>query len=262
MPMAEIRIRTDGDKKQFKEGRVTLRTEAPPGTRDYVWNLNGQQIPDAINNQYEFDLSKETAGEYTVAAKLEGMPMTSAPIRISIEEPAAAPAPGGSGGGTTPPEDPPTFHPGFARSSAIAIGLTATALGVILLFLLSKIFVDAFWKDLEDRLQIAVVLGLPSAILGAAILLLGAWMAAVEWRGRFKELPAKEPDKPVTKGGPTPSDVKEIIAAVGNLRGAALAMVIGGILMLGTAWIAQSAAGAPGPAEATPTTAPAAPEPT
>jgi hypothetical protein len=69
-------------------------------------------------------------------------------------------------------------------------------------------------------------------------------MAVVEWRGRLKN-----PDAGLVKKGlPTGEDVSKIIAAVGALRGAALAMVVGAILMLGTAWVAQSAAGTAGPA--------------
>ena len=109
--MARIRIKTDGDRKQFKEGPVTLRSEAPPGTSDYQWSLNGQPVDGATNNQYPFTLSDDTAGEYAVSAKVAGNPETSSPVRISIEQPAASqPGSDPAGGGTAPPEDPPTFH--------------------------------------------------------------------------------------------------------------------------------------------------------
>jgi hypothetical protein len=81
-----------------------------------------------------------------------------------------------------------------------------------------------------DR-ALAAALGLPLTIVGAAVVVLGAWMALVEWRGRFKAKPAARA---------LPVDVPKVIEAIGKLRGAPLVMVVGAALMLGGAWIATS----------------------
>jgi hypothetical protein len=133
---------------------------------------------------------------------------------------------------STPLEPPPEFHPRFA-----------VVLGVLLLLALVPILIGplrSVWAlskgDLTgtdgDR-ALAAALGLPLTIVGAAVVALGAWMAVVEWRGRFKP-------KPEARGGAraAPIDIPKAIDAIGRLRGAALLLVVGAALMLGGAWIA------------------------
>jgi hypothetical protein len=72
-------------------------------------------------------------------------------------------------------------------------------------------------------------------------------MAAVEWRGRFR----KAPTQATTRERGVDLDVSKTIAAIGKLRGAALVMVVGAVLMLGSAWVAKESANAPTPATTT-----------
>ena len=262
--MADIRIVTVGDKRKFRAGvRVALKAIAPPGTSDYEWLRNNVVVADASTNQHLLTLGEDTAGYYTVRAKVGGKTQTSDAVRISIDDTAntagnggAAPAGGGTGSRPSTPEEPATYHSGFALASAVFIVLLGVALYVELGYLGSRILTNAFWTGLEGRLKIAIVLGLPATVVGLVVILVGLWMALVEWRGRLKD---RRAGASVASGAPSAGDVKEIIAAVGNLRGAALAMVVGAILLLGTAWVAQSAAGTAGPGDASsPTPAPAA----
>jgi hypothetical protein len=131
-----------------------------------------------------------------------------------------------------PPEPPPEFHPTFA-----------VVLGVVVLLALVPILIGplrSVWALSKEDLTgtdgdraLAAALGLPLTIVGAAAVALGAWMAVVEWRGRFKP-------KPQARGGAraAPIDVPKVIDAIGRLRGAALLLVVGAALMLGGAWIA------------------------
>ena len=107
------------------------------------------------------------------------------------------------------------------------------------------------WLGEKGENALAVTVAVPLTVVGGALVILGAWMATVEWRGRFAEATQ-------TRG----MEIKpgEIIAAIGNLRGAAIVLVVGAILMIGAAWIAQSAADNPTP-ETTTTGAASAPEP-
>jgi hypothetical protein len=64
-------------------------------------------------------------------------------------------------------------------------------------------------------------------------------MAVVEWRGRFA---AKEVKPRAADLGTISEVIPRAIKAIGNLRVAAISLVVGAVLMLGAAWIAQSAA--------------------
>jgi hypothetical protein len=73
-------------------------------------------------------------------------------------------------------------------------------------------------------------------------------MAVVEWRGRFKK-----PEDLTVEG--VNVDIPALVEALGKLQGAALVMIVGAVLMLAAAWVAQSAA-APSPTEVSPSTEP------
>ena len=145
----------------------------------------------------------------------------------------------------TPPEPAPIYYDAFAKDTAWRIGLLGAIVGVV--FLLAVLLLVARgWETLEGRLKVGMTIAVPVAVLGIVIVLAGLWMAVVEWRGRFAEKPA-----PKTRDFGVEPD--KIIEAVGKLRGAALAMVVGAILIVASAWIAQAAAGtasnpAPSPA--------------
>ena len=107
---------------------------------------------------------------------------------------------------------------------------------------------DADWNALDARTKLAGAITVPVVVLGVITLLIGVWMAIVEWRGIFKA-----PQDTFTTLDDAGVDPGKIIEAIGKLKGAALAMVIGGLLLLGAAWVAQSAAQPPAaPTSSTP----------
>jgi hypothetical protein len=229
--MADIWIENPGGTTDVRDGApVTLKARATPGTTGYEWRLNGVPIPAAVSPEHNFVMGVATDGEYIVEAKLAGKPIRSNPVTFT----------------RAIGEDAPEFHRLFAIAAAIALVVVGVLLFLGLQYLGSRILVGDFYRSLEGRLKVAVVLGLPTMVVGTVVVLVGAWMAIVEWRGRLRK-PASNKVGTRSVGA---GEVKEIIGAVGNLRGAALVIVVGAILMLGTAWIAQSAAGTAGPAAA------------
>jgi hypothetical protein len=225
--VADIRIVTVGDRKKFKVGaNVVLKAVAPPGTSDYQWSRNDEVLAGAPTNQYFLTMGTDTAGSYTVRATVHGHVQTSDAVRLAIDG-AAGDSGNGDGGpvGDTPPREPVPYRAGFARITAIVVVVLGVALFGVLGYLGSRVLSDTFWPGLEGRLKIAIVLGLPAAVVGLVVLLFGLWMVAVEWRGRLTAAHA----------------------AGGNPRGAAIAMVVGAVLLLGTAWVAASAAGTASP---------------
>jgi hypothetical protein len=233
----EITIETSGGATEFKDGaQVTLKATAPPGTFGYQWKLNQAPIPDATTAEHSFAMGTATAGEYVVEAKLAGDDLTSNAITLT----------------RATGDDAPAFHRLFATAAALVLVFVGVLLVIGLQYLASRILFGAFWTGLEGRLKVALVLGLPSMIVGTVVVMIGAWMAIVEWRGKLRK-PAARGFQARTIGA---GDVKEIVSAVGNLRGAGLVLVVGAILMLGSAWVAQSAAGTAGPNAGAGTAAP------
>jgi hypothetical protein len=113
-------------------------------------------------------------------------------------------------------------------------------------------FSDTEWNAFEPRLKVAVKLAAPSVLIGAVLIAVGLWMAIVEWRGRFAVAKRLEAGK-VGERIITADEAGKVIEALSKLQGAALVMVIGALLMLSAAWVAQSAASPPpaSPASAT-----------
>ena len=157
------------------------------------------------------------------------------------------------------PAEPPTvWHKDFAISAAVVLGVLLVAFVVA-----SQLFADTLGLDaaqtakLDGRALIgARVIG-PVTVVGVAVTLVGVWMAATEWRGRFAE-------KPATTGEREIPDPTKIIEALGKLRGASLVLVSGTLILLGVAWMTSATASAPpAPAPTAPTsTAPTSTAPT
>jgi hypothetical protein len=150
--------------------------------------------------------------------------------------------PNSGGGGTTPPESgageseekPPVLHVRFA----VVSGLVAIAVGAVLLFDLARNadgIEKSDWLGSQADSALAASIAIPLTVFGGFLLVVGAWMAVVEWRGRFvSEEEARPGDK--TMAAPDPA---AIIAAIGKLKGAALLLVVGAVLMLGAAWVVR-----------------------
>ncbi|WP_404390250.1 hypothetical protein [Humibacillus xanthopallidus] len=154
---------------------------------------------------------------------------------------------------TTTPADPPTiWHKGFAITSAIVIALLLGAFVVM-----SQLFADNLGLDAAETAKLdgraligARVIG-PVTVVGVAVTLFGVWMAMTEWRGRFTKAPTATGEREI----PDPS---RIIEALGKLRGAALVLVSGIVILLGVAWMTSATASAP-PAPSPTSTATASP---
>ncbi|HET8987464.1 MAG TPA: hypothetical protein VFN43_03045 [Humibacillus sp.] len=124
--------------------------------------------------------------------------------------------------------------------------------GIVVLVLLgafvvgSQLFADNLGLDATETAKLdgraligARVIG-PVTVIGVAVTLFGVWMAMTEWRGRFAEKPPKQ-----TTGERDIPDVPKIIEAFGKLRGAALVLVSGIVILLGVAWMTSATASAP-----------------
>jgi hypothetical protein len=121
----------------------------------------------------------------------------------------------------------------------------------------SQLFADNLGLDaaqtakLDGRALIgARVIG-PVTVVGVGVTLFGVWMAMTEWRGRFAEKPETTREREIP-------DASKIIEALGKLRGAALVLVSGIVILLGVAWMTSATASAP-PAPTPSSTATASP---
>ena len=133
------------------------------------------------------------------------------------------------------------YNSKFAGFAAIVLCLLG--IGVIWWWLMDGMHAglsDADWDALDARTKLAGAITIPVVIFGAVTLLVGVWMAVVEWRGILKT-----PKTTLATMSGSSVDLGKIIEAIGKLKGAALAMVVGGLLLLGAAWVAQSAAQPP-----------------
>jgi hypothetical protein len=145
------------------------------------------------------------------------------------------------------PEPPTVWHQDFAVVTAVVLGIL-----LIVFVLVSQLFADNLGLDaaqtakLDGRALIgARVIG-PVTIVGVAVTLVGVWMAATEWRGRFAERSKETGERDI-------ADPAKIIEALGKLRGAALVLVSGIVILLGVAWMTSATASAPpAPAPSTP----------
>lgn len=252
--MASVKITTPDDKTAFAVGtsvKLTAAVAADEQANSYQWIFKDQPIAMAVNNQYEFPVSDATIGKYEVKAVVAGQEVKSASVIITKAEAAPKPEPAAA----TEPQ--PVFHRNFAIWAAISV----VAVGIVLI-VISRLL-DRFgisgddWKTLDSGLKVGVSIAMPVAVLGCLLVLVGLWMALVEWRGRFLEAitPASTPD--VQTKGLEDLINEKTIEALGKLRGPALVMLVGALLLVSSAWVAQSAAGSPNSSpEATPAPTP------
>ena len=162
-------------------------------------------------------------------------PPTEPPGSTLHEMPAVPPAgaapsgpPIGSGAGK------PRFHRPFLTKALVAAGVLALA--VLLVF--GLVFgLGNDWDDLPASTRLAATLAVPLVVLGVVLVCAGAALAATEWRGTMKD------QEELRSRGFDGMD--KIIDSVGKLRGPALLMVVGALLLGGSAWVASSAAEAP-----------------
>jgi len=150
--------------------------------------------------------------------------------------------------GTTPPAKPDTVTPGTpAKLPIVPMPFALIAFGAAALIALIALLVTfkVVGKHVNDDLSHQLTV--PLIICGVLLVTFGAAMASVDWRAGYES----------ASGGPrgVGEDASKVIDALGKLKGAALILVSGLVLLLGLAWIAASAAtGAADEAPKTPPT--------
>jgi hypothetical protein len=240
--MAGITIRTDsnetGEVKLPPDKHVRLIASADSGTAsNWIWKLNGTDLAGQVTNQYQFDLNENTEGTYSASADIEDAQgvKTRPEGEITItRSPSKVPDANGAATGT----EAPRWDTATAVWVALGLVVVGGLLGAYLhLWDGRSGFSEADWAGLDGRLKLAAEVVVPLVALGGVVVLIGVWMAIVEWRGRFRA-PSKY------RG--IEEDLPKIIEAIGKLQGAALVLVVGVLVLFAAAWIAQSGVGAVG----------------
>jgi hypothetical protein len=127
----------------------------------------------------------------------------------------------------TPPELPSL--PGRFLIGAGTVGLLLAVCTLLLVYNVAKGNLD--WT-------LPQIVAMPLVVMGVVLCCWGAALAATDWRAQYKPTASAE--------ARDASSVGAIIDALGKLKGAALILVSGLVLLLGTAWIAASDAGSDG----------------
>lgn len=157
----------------------------------------------------------------------------------------------------------PLWRGAFAIVVAAAIALLTGVLLVWSGILEHDLGLEDAYESFDSRQVLgARIVGVVAAV-GIVVVAMGLWMALVEWRGRFeaaqeakKALEAAAGDKVTGLGAEDAAKlIPETVEALGALKGAALVLVSGVVILLGVSWMTASATGAP-PASTTTTTAP------
>ena len=131
------------------------------------------------------------------------------------------------------------WHTRFAIVAAVVLGALLVTFVVVSELFAGDLGLDAAQlAKLDGRALIAARVIGPVTVVGVAVTLIGVWMAATEWRGRF----AAKAEATQTREIPDPA---KVIEALGKLRGAALVLVSGIVILLGVAWMTSATASAP-----------------
>lgn len=139
---------------------------------------------------------------------------------------------------TSPAGPAPAYRSDFAKPAGRAVAAVASLTIIVVIALMLSIDKDSLGADGK----IAVVLLTAVLLIGIVVLAVGVWLAVVEWHGAMKIEPA---------GMRSLASVAPIVEAVGKLKGAALVLTVGGLLVFSVAWSAKDAL--PEPVNSTPT---------
>jgi hypothetical protein len=255
--VAELSIDTPDNETSFSAAaEVKLKANAHGAdATDLKWTRNGVEV--GQGTELLLPTGDRRKGSYQVSALIDGARAQSDPVEITVkpaDPDSVTPAE------TEPKAEPPTFHRGFA----VAIGLLLLAIGLLFFgtvgpFRGTGSLAQDAWDTLDGRGKLALTIALPMIAIGCLLLLVGLWMAIVEWRGRFRDAPPPPRDEETPRG--VIEELPKIIDAVGKLQGAALVLVVGLLALFAAAWVGQAGAGADPAATPTPTPTSAA-EPT
>ena len=253
-PVATVTVRCqDGEGPYAKDTTVTLDASVDNGSPSkWSWQRDSTEVAGASDDTLEVTISDATAGAYQAVAVVDGKQVSSEPFEVKLMSDDGPPA----ASGPTSPDAPPEFYLRFA----IVTGILALLVVVGVLLALGLLgdtlrLSPSEWSALTPNEMVATRIVIPITVLGAIAVTLGAWMAVVEWRGRFAKRAPKPKPEAEAKG--VPDQIPAVIEAVGKLRGAALVMIVGALLLFAAAWITQSTADtATTPATTTTTTKP------
>lgn len=133
-----------------------------------------------------------------------------------------APVAGGDGQG--PPEPPGVYDKRFTIGTGIVAMIVAVA------------FVAGFAIVLAGRkkseVQAVWILAFALLFLGVIIAIIGAWLVAIEVRGKLRAA-----DTPTTRGAIDLGDAATLVEAVGKLRGSTAVLLLAAVCLIGSAWI-------------------------
>jgi hypothetical protein len=184
------------------------------------WTCNEDPV---VGTSARLERKAKQVGEYKVTATLADTPVTASLTVVPV--------------GTPTPERPPDWNKWFAWGAAAVVAVLAVLIFARPAVSSWQLGPGDWTNEKTGQSALAASVMMPLLVLGGVVVLIGAWMAAVEWRGRF----APDDGSEVTSFAIDTDGIAKIIDAVGKLRGAVLVMVVGALLMLGAAWIAESA---------------------
>jgi len=152
---------------------------------------------------------------------------------------------------------PARFHTKFAAIAGLSLLLVVCAFTYLSGALQLKVVIDATTLKQDPRAALAGQIVGPILVLSVGLIALGVWMALVEWRAAFQ----------ATAGAPQPSSLgvnpAELIASLSKLKGAALVLISGVVLVVVVGWMVGApveaggtSAGSTAPASATPAPSP------
>lgn len=224
-----------------KDTVVTFRVSSTvPFPRPQLFAGQATELEMAFTARDGAELSKEWTGPYKFVAqppsdvyaqsKLDGTPVHSKPIRITVE---------GDGNGTNP-DKPAELEVGeydqeFAGKTGAAFRTLAFVLaayvGWIILWTMpvggAGTQGGGTWNERVVAAGSALVLG-----VGLLAVLTGVWMAALEVRGRQRSRVVGSSGGSRGLGGIDVADIERLTKALGKARGTVAAFVVGIILIL------------------------------
>ena len=204
-------------------GVLQLEVEVDPAAA-CAWSHNNAAVPNTGPAHEVNPVGPEHAGVWTVVVT-KGAEVESSSATVFVVEAAG---------------DAPTFvwHPEFATR----VGLLLAIVGGVVALLIGARLVWLLGTRVPGAADAALVAGV-LALAGLVALLLGAFLAAVEVRGR-----ARDPGPGAAAAlDVTGEDVEKVINALGRLRGSQLLVVAGLLALSGAGLLGWQLVDAPPP---------------
>lgn len=242
-------VKVDGGGRKETGEPVTLSASLDPeepAAESWTWERQAASgatawvaIPDESDSSYSFTADSETASySYRAVAIVGGNRVESDAFSIVV-----IPA--------------PVWHEEFAGWAA-GVGFVAVVVFVLTLGTWSSSLglSDEAYAKLDGRAIVAVRVIGPLAFIGVATLVLGLWMAVVEWRGRFRREGATDGLVAET----TTVDIPKVIEALSKVKGYPLVVLVGLVILLGVVSMTSATSGANPPSTTVPAATTTTPE--